>query len=188
MAGKKVLKKIGKKKKWFDISLPANLNGGIFSQGFCEAPEDLIGRTINVSLGDAISSPMKKHINLKLKITSVKTSIAQTEVKALEVNSAYLLRKSKKNSKVSAKASGSSSDGFKIDASFCVITYGHCISTAKSIMRKTLKDYLLKTIKESKKDALIVGAINNSIALNVKKSLHKIFPVKSVELEKLKIL
>jgi len=188
MAGKTAVAKIGKKKKWFDIALPTILKGAAFSQGFSETPEEMIGRTLNVSLGDVISSPGKKQINLKLKISGVKTSVAQTDVKQLSVNPAYLLRKSRKNSKINVKVRGKSSDDAKIGISFAIIANGHCISTAKSKMRQVLSDYLLKTIKESKKDTLVLGIINNSIQANIKKSLHKVFPVRSVELEKITIL
>jgi ribosomal protein S3AE len=187
MVAKKNIK-IGKKKKWFDIALPSILKGEVFSQGFAETPEELINRTITVSLGDAISAPSKKYINLKLIISSVKTSVAHTDIKALEVIPSFLLRKSRKNSKVTAKAIGQTSDGFKIGITLCAITNGHCISTAKTEIRKRLMEYLSKIIKESRKDAIISNIISNSIQANIKKDIHKVFPVRSIELEKIKVL
>jgi ribosomal protein S3AE len=180
--------KIGKKKKWFDIALPSSLNSEIFSQGFAETPEDLLKKNITFSLGDAISVPSKKHINLKLVITSIKTSVAHTDIKALEVNPSFLLRKSRKNSKVTAKAIGQSSDGFKVEVRLCAITNGHCISTAKREIRKQLSEYLSKVIKESRKDAIISNLVSNTIQTSIKRDIHKIFPIRSIELEKIKIL
>jgi len=180
--------KLGKKKKWFDIALPSSLKGEVFSQGFAETPEELIKRTMVVSLGDAINAPSKKHINLKLVITSVKTSIAQTDIKSLEVNPSFLLRKSRRNSKVTAQVVGQTSDGFKLDVRLCAITNGHCISTAKREMRNILAQYLTKVIKESRKDAIISNLLTNTIQANIKKDIHKIFPIRSIELEKIKVL
>lgn len=180
--------KIGKKKKWFDIALPASLKGEIFSQGFAETPEDLLKKTMTFSLGDAINVPSKKHINLKLVINSVKTSVAHTEIKALEVNPSFLLRKSRKNSKVTAKSGGQTSDGFKVEVRLCAITNGHCISTAKKEIRKQLTEYLARIIKESRKDAIISNLVSNTIQTNIKRDIHKIFPIRSIELEKVKIL
>ncbi len=180
--------KLGKKKRWFDIALPESIKGEVFAQGFAETPEELIGKTMSISLGDAISSPAKKHINLKLAITSVKTSVAHTEIKSIEVNPSFILRKSKKNSKISAKVNGQTIDGKKMGVQICAITNGHCISTSKKKIRKVLADYLAKIIKESKKDALFLGLISNSIQAGVKKDAHKIFPIKSIELEKVKSL
>ncbi|MDD4352855.1 MAG: hypothetical protein PHN56_00195 [Candidatus Nanoarchaeia archaeon] len=187
MVAKKSVK-IGKKKKWFDIALPSSLKGEVFSQGFAETPEELLNKTMTISLGDVIGAPSKKHINLKLVINAIKTSVAHTDIKALEVNPSFLLRKSRKNSKITAKSVGQTSDGFKVDVRLCAITNGHCISTAKREIRKILTEYLSKIIKESRKDAIISNLISNTIQANIKKSVHKIFPIRSVELEKVKIL
>jgi small subunit ribosomal protein S3Ae len=188
MAKKRVVKKQrGKKKKWFEIALPSLLRGGVFAQGYAETPENLIGRTLNASLGDVLKTGSKRHMSVKLIVNSVKTSTAHTIIKSIDVSGPYLLRKTRKNSKISAKFVGPTSDGVNVDVRLCAIAHGHCLTTAKKEIRKVLGGFIEKRTKSTKKDALILDLINNNLQMKVKKQLHKIHPMRSVELEKIVI-
>ncbi|MBN1923810.1 MAG: hypothetical protein JW791_03550 [Nanoarchaeota archaeon] len=188
MAKKKDTKKIRiKKKKWFDIALPAVLKGEVFTEGFAESAEKLIGRSIIVSLGDVLKSGSKRHLTAKLIVDNVKTSTAHTRVKNIDVSAPYLQRKTRKNSKVSAKVVGKTSDGVLIDLRMAAIANGHALSTAKKDIRKILVDYMNDVVSKTKKDGIIIDVISGKIQNSIKKDLHKVHPIRSVELEKLVI-
>lgn len=186
MAKKKTVKKQKvKKKKWFEIALPALLKGGVFAEGFAETPEKMIGRTIKASLADVLKTTGKRHMTVELVVTSVKTSTAHTSIKSIIVSEPYLYRKTRKNTKVSAKFVGPTSDGYNVDVRLAAIGDGHALTNAKKEIRKILTDFIEKRVKKTKKDALIMDLINNSMQKAVKKQLHKIHPMRSIELEKL---
>ena len=188
MASKKTVKKQRiKKKKWFEIALPQLLKGAVFAESYAESADDLIGRSIKTNLGEVLSSG-KRFMNIKLIVDDVKTSTASTKIKSIEVSLPYILRKTRKNSKISAKIVGKTSDDVKVDLRLCAITRGHCLTTTKKDIRKRLEEFMQKALKENKKDNLIMELITNNIQNNIKKDLKKLIPMKSIELEKIIIL
>lgn len=181
---KKTTKKIKiKKKKWFEIALPQILKGNVFAESYAETPENLIGRTIKASLGQ-ILSPTKRHMSIKLIIKTIKTSIAHTIIKSIEVSAPYILRKTRKNSKIGVKIAKEIADNVKVDLKVCAITKDHCLTTTKKEIRKILTEGVKKALKDIKKDALVMDLINGNIQNSIKNELKKVYPMKSVELEK----
>lgn len=186
MAKKKAIKKPKiKKKKWFEIVSPQLLKGEVIGEGYAESPEALIGRTINASLADIFKSGSKRHMSVKLKVDNVKTSTAHTIIKEIVVSAPYLFRKTRKNSKISGRFIGDSSDGVKLDVRVSAIAQGHCLTTAKKDIRKKLNESIEKFIKKTKKDGVIMDLINNNFQKKIKRGLHKIHPMRTVELEKI---
>ncbi|PIU63470.1 hypothetical protein COX58_03325 [archaeon CG_4_10_14_0_2_um_filter_Archaea_38_6] len=175
-----------KKKKWFEIALPKILKGEVFAEALAETPEKLIGRNINASLGDILSAS-KKHMNIALKINEVKTNTAHTRIKSISVNEHYLSRKTKKNSKISGRKITKTKDGVKVDLRLCAICTSHCLTTTKKEIRKKLEEFINNVVTKTKEEGLIMDLISNNIQLNAKKELHKIYPIRNVELEKLVI-
>ncbi len=188
MAKKKVVKKVKvRKRKWFDVALPELFGGQTFTQALSDEAENLIGKNIKVSLGDVLK-PNKRHITATLKIVEIKTSVAHTTIKRLDVSEPYLLRKSRRNSKVSIKVVDTSKDGHKIDYRLCAIGKGHALTSAKREIRKKLTEFAQNKIKEMNVNGLIMDSINGTIFSEIKKELNKIHPIKSVEMEKLIVM
>lgn len=175
-----------KKKKWFEIISPSFMKGVAFAEALAESPEKLIGKTIITTAGTILGGG-KRYINIKLKINEVKTSSAHTEVNSITVSAPYIMRKVRHNSKIAVKCTEKSKNNKKIDLKICAITNGRCVSTIKKEIRKILKNYVVEKIKNTSSDALIIDLLGDNIQRGIKKQLHKIFPMRTVELEKVVI-
>lgn len=186
--GKKrvVAKQKGRKKNWYRVALPSILKNGIIGEALAAEPDDLIGRTVNTSLRGVLG-PNYRHMNVKLVINDVKNAVAQTIINTINVDESYLYRKTRKNSKICTKWTGETKDGSSVSLRICAITYGFALSTVKKELRKELTNLMNDKIKKLKKDELINNLLNTGLQKDFKKVLHKIHPMKSVELEKLRI-
>jgi len=175
-----------KKKKWFEIVAPEFLKGTVIGESLAESPEKLIGKCVITTAGDILGNA-KKYINIRFKISEVKTSTAHTVVKSMVVSTPYIQRKVKHDSKIGIKSDETSKDGKKVGILCCAITVGRCFSTAESELRIELKKFISETIKKTNSEALIIDLLSNSIQNEARKLLHKIYPIRSVELEKITI-
>ncbi|VVB76234.1 30S ribosomal protein S3Ae [Candidatus Tiddalikarchaeum anstoanum] len=173
-----------KKKKFFEVVAPEFLKGTTIGEALSETTEGLIGKTIVSTAGEVLGNA-KKYINIRFKISEVKTSVAHTVVDSITVSAPYIQRKVKHDSKVDTKCVGVSKDGKKVGLLISAIAQGRCFTTAKSELRKVLQRLGNEAIKNTNSDALIIDLLSNMIQNDIRKQLHKIYPVRSVELEKI---
>jgi small subunit ribosomal protein S3Ae len=175
-----------KKKKWFTIVAPEFLKGTMIGESLADVPEKLIGKNILTTAGDILGNA-KKYISVKLKINEIKTSTAHTIVKSMNVSSYYIQRKVKHDSKIGIKSDEKSKDGKSVGILVSAITVGRCFRTVETEVRNVLKKFVSEYIKKTISEAIIIDLLAGSMQNEAKKILHKIYPIRSVELEKVTI-
>ena len=69
-----------KKKRWYNIVAPSNLNSAEIGETLAAEPDELMGRYVNTNLRNITGNIKQQNINLKLRVIAVKDRTAVTEV------------------------------------------------------------------------------------------------------------
>ncbi len=183
MAVKK--KRIVSRKKWYDIVSPKIFNNKVVGETPAGMPEKIKGRTIQVRADKLFNNRSFRNITVTLKIKDVKNNRGITEVKKVELDNSYIQRKARGRSKINIikKLEAKSGEDFKVNIS--AVTLNRCNTSTKNSIRKKLDNLLTKDLKNSGFEKIVLNLISGSFQKKWKKNLHDIFPIISIELEKL---
>ncbi|MEM3450677.1 MAG: hypothetical protein QW439_03910, partial [Candidatus Woesearchaeota archaeon] len=81
------------KKKWFDIISPKEFGESVVGETPAYAPDEVVGRVVNINLMNLTGNIRKQNINVKLRITGIKENKhAVTELIEYELMPAFIKR------------------------------------------------------------------------------------------------
>ncbi|MGC9148853.1 MAG: 30S ribosomal protein S3ae [Sulfolobales archaeon] len=177
-----------KYKKWYRVIAPPTF--GEIEIGTIPGDEDwkVIGRTIEVPLYDVTGDISQLHIRFRFQITSIDGDRALTSFRMMELARDYLRSLTRrKTSKVAGIVNLVTKDGYKIRVTGVVFTTYKCKTSQKKLIRKKIFEILEKEASEKTLDEFIkasLGEIQNLIFQEAK----KIYPIRKVEIAKIKLL
>lgn|SRR3989344_2510385 len=187
MAKKKDKAKSGlkwKKKKWFNISAPASFDNKEIGQAMAESSEQLIGRNLTVNVMTLTGNIKKQNLSVKIKINDVIDSVAKTELKSFEMQQGsirHLVRKSTSN--IQDSFCCLSKDGKKIRIKPLAVTRSKVRSGIRKKIHMNMVPLLVKIVNESNFDNLVNSIIEFNLQKEIKKSLDKVYPLKSFQIK-----
>ncbi len=177
-----------KYKKWYVVVAPPLF--GEVEIGTIPADEDwkVIGRTVEVTMYELTGDISQLHIRFKFQVIGVDGDRAITRFKMLELARDYLRSLTRrKSSKVAGIINLTTKDGYGIRVTAVTFTTYRCKTFQKRAIRKIMFDILTKEASEKTLDEFIkasLGEIQNKIFQEAK----KIYPIRKVEIAKIKLL
>ncbi len=175
-----------KKKRWVTLIAPKDFHEVELGEALCEKPEQVVGRTVLVSLSSLTNDPKKQNVQVRLRVTSVQNDKAFTELTGYELSGAYV-------KKVIKRVGG------KIEDSFTVITkdnIAYCIKpllmtrhkTYKSTLndiRLKIREHLTADFKAMDSPAALAAVLQNKLQKDMRDVVKKIYPLSLSEIRKL---
>ncbi len=178
-----------KTKKWYNILAPKMFEEVKIGETLANSPENLIGRVIEVTMKDITGDFTKQHIKLKFQIVDVRGENAYTVFKGQRLSREYLRSQiRRKNTKVEGILDVVTKDNHKIRVKVIALGYGRAQTSQEKKIRALLVDMVKNFAQEKTLDEFVQDSVNGKIPSEIYRSANKIYPLKRVEIRKIKYL
>jgi small subunit ribosomal protein S3Ae len=177
-----------KYKKWYRVTAPPLF--GEVEIGSIPADEDwkIIGRTVEVTMYELTGDISQLHIRFKFQIIGVEGDRAITRFKLMELARDYLRSLTRrKSSKVAGIINLTTKDGYGIRVTTAAFTTYRCKTSQKKAIRKIMFEILSKAASEKTLDEFIKASLGE-IQSQILQEAKKIYPIRKVEIAKIKLL
>jgi small subunit ribosomal protein S3Ae len=177
-----------KYKKWYVITAPPVF--GEVEIGSIPADESwkVIGRTVEVTMYELTGDISQLHIRFKFQIVRVEGDRAITRFKMMELARDYLRSLTRrKSSKIAGIINLTTKDGYGIRVTAAAFTTYRCKASQKESIRKIMFEVLQKAASEKTLDEFIKASLGE-IQTEIFKEGKKIYPLRKVEIAKIKLL
>ncbi|MEM0043868.1 MAG: 30S ribosomal protein S3ae [Sulfolobales archaeon] len=178
-----------KYKKWFTVLSPSILGEIPVATIPADDSSKILNRSIEVTLYDLTGDVSQLHMRFILKIIGVEDSTARTAFREVYLSRDYLRSLTKrKSSKISLIANLETKDGSKLRISAVAFTTYTCKTSQKKLIRRNMYNVISEISKQSTLDEIIKDVISGKIQSQLFEVAKKIYPVRKVEIAKIKIL
>lgn len=176
-------------KKWIKVLAPKAF--GFANLGLIPAdePEKALGRTVEVSFYDITKDVSQLHIKLKFQIVKVDDGIALTQLKLMEMTRDYIRSLVRRGtSRVDAILDVQTKDGVKMRVMALAVTVSRIKTSQKKAIRRIMFDIISEKAASLDFDTFVQQAVIGTMATEMQMQAKKIYPIKKVEVYKIKVL
>lgn len=176
-------------KKWITVYAPAFLGGQAIAEIPVDEPSKAIGRNVEITLYDLTKDLTHINVKLRFKVSNVDNDRAVTIFNGMELTRDYvrnLIRRG--SSKVFIVKDATTKDGGKVRMEVLAITTYRCTRTHKHLIRKLIMDAIDKISQESDFNTLIKDSVMGKLQVEFFNLAKKIYPLRKVEIIKIKVL
>lgn len=176
-------------KKWYTIY--ASSAFGFVELGEVPANSDkhLLGRVMEVSLYDITKDISQLPIKLKFQVVKVEGNKAYTQFKGFELSRDHIREIVRRGtSKVEGIYDVFTKDGVHLRVFVLVITAHRVKASQKKAIRKIAGEMVEQKAAELNLDEFVQEAVLGQIAAEIHAKARKIYPLRKVEVSKIKVL
>ncbi|HIH39313.1 TPA: hypothetical protein HA219_01145 [Candidatus Woesearchaeota archaeon] len=172
-----------KTKRWYKIISPQMLGANQIGETVAAEESQLIGRTINISLGAIINDMKKQNTNAILEITKINAGNAETEIKKLEIVPSSIRRMVRKGKeRIDLSLVCATKDNVLIRIKPFVATRGKVGGSVLTKMTNLLDAVLRVEASRTNYENLMADVIHGKLQKTAKQRLNKLYPVKTSEI------
>lgn len=177
-----------KKKSFYSILSPKIFGEKVVGETPALKKENLIGRTIYVSLNDLTGDVKHFQTKIKLRIKEVDGQNARTEYIGQEILMDKILRIVRKWSSKIEFINDIPLKNKKFRIKTLIVTRRRVNTTLKNTIRRESSSIIKDYFKDKPKDQIITDINNGNIQRIVINKINKIYPLKEVEIRKTEVL
>lgn len=176
-----------KEKKVYTVLAPENFDSQEIGTSVADDPQKLIGRTLNVTVGELMNERSKNYLNMIFEIADVKGDKAYTRFKSFFIPTGYLRSKvRKKTKKIDVKTT--------IDLSNCKVYINLMVLSrykVSEVQRADIKKLVAELMLEYKVVTLedfLHKVLFGKLGTDIYKKTKVVCPIMRVELYKIEAL
>jgi small subunit ribosomal protein S3Ae len=178
-----------KSKQWFSIMAPDIIGQQEIGETLAKDPELLLGRMIEVTLGEISNDYSKQNVKLELKIDQVGGDSAYTKLIGHELTRDYLRSLIKRQSStISTTIDVMTADGYKIRVKPTCFT----IKRAKASQIKAIRQYMVYMVRKKALElnfkAFMQEIIHGKLSAFIYREVKFIYPLRRTEILKSTVL
>jgi small subunit ribosomal protein S3Ae len=178
-----------KSKQWYNIVTPDMMGQQEIGETISNEPELLLGRVIEVTLGDLTNDMSKYNVKLVLKVDQVGGDSAYTKFIGHELTRDYLRSLIKRQtSMITANLDVITKDGYKIRIKPTCFT----VKRARSSQIKAIRQYMTSIVQrrayESDFNTFIQDAVLGKLSAQIYRDVKTLYPLRRVEILKSTVL
>lgn len=184
-------KKVGswKSKKLYDVLAPKMFGEVKVGETMAADPSVLKGRVIETTARDVSGDFSKQHIRLSLKIEDVKGDNAYTKFFGHKLSTDYMRSQiRRKTTRVEGVVDVKTNDGHRLRVKTIALAVGRAQTEQEKAIRRITADIVTKHAQQASLDGFMGEVISGKLLANMYKAAHKIFPLKKIEISKIKVL
>lgn len=169
---------IVKKKYWYQILAPKLLGGEVIGEALGSAPEEMVGRTVNVNLATITNEPQTQHITLKFRITGTANNNLETaliEYKIMPSALKKLMRKERE--KIEDSFSAKTADGKDLRIKTVMITRHKAQNSVLAALQKQGRAFVNKTLAKLSYDDFLQQLARHAFQKAMSQELRKTYPL-----------
>jgi small subunit ribosomal protein S3Ae len=176
-----------KNKKIYPILAPENFDYHEVGETLASEPDKLIGRTINVSLGELMGDRSKNYMNLVFEVSEVKGDKAHTKFKRFFIPEGYLRSKVRKRTKKIDYQKDMIFGERKVRVKIMVLSR-HKISDVQEAEIKAKMNASLMDHSGIEADKFIQQTLFGKLGTEIYKRIKTVCPIMRVEVYEISIL
>ncbi|NOZ77397.1 MAG: 30S ribosomal protein S3ae [Euryarchaeota archaeon] len=178
-----------KTKKTYDIIAPSMFEGRKIAETVASDPKHLLGRTITVTMRELAGDFSKQHIKVQFQINDVKGNQAFTRFKGQALSRDYMRSQiRRKTTRVEAVIDVKTKDGHSLRVKVIGLAIGRAQTSQERLIRKQMTELVKEAAQKSDLDQFVQDAVKGKISISLYRKLNKIYPLKRVEVRKIKVL
>ncbi|MBN2067387.1 MAG: hypothetical protein JW744_02875 [Candidatus Diapherotrites archaeon] len=178
-----------KKKQWFQIIAPKDFDEKALGETIAEKEKNLIGRTIEVNLGDLTGQRQKRHIKITFKVNQIEGTRAKTAIVGHKISHGFLNRLVRRRaSKIELTQFLALEGGKRLKVKTMVLSLKKLGRKQERALANELKDRIEKAYRKKAPEQAQQEFIFGAAASKLFKQLKKIAPLKRVEVIESKLI
>lgn len=177
-----------KSKSWYNIIAPKVFGEVVVGKTLSADPSNLIGRTTYTTMRDITGNFSKQHIKLKLQIYDVKGDNAYTRLKGQCLSRDYMRSQiRRKTTRIEGVVDTKTKDGAEIRVKTIALAVGRAQTAQEKMIRKLMSKRISETASKQSLDQFMQDVVQGKISTIMYREASKIFPLKRVEVRKVRI-
>ncbi|MFW5938144.1 MAG: 30S ribosomal protein S3ae, partial [Halanaeroarchaeum sp.] len=172
-------------KRWYTVLAPEQFDRAEIGETPAQEPEQVLGRTIEATLGDVLDDAGENNVKLTFKVTDVGSDAAYTELVEHELTRDYnrsLVRRG--SSKVKAILTVRTSDDYRVQVQPVAFTTKVADRSQKEAIRRTMMDLVEEAAAERTFEGLIDSIVQGRLSSAIYNEAKTIYPLRRVEVAK----
>jgi len=176
-------------KKWLDLRAPDYIGDESIGQTPASDISQIIGRTINLSLMDLTNNFNDLNYYLKFKVTKISGNRAKTEFIGQALNRDYRRSQIRNHrSQIEGVFNLNLNDGSRVRITAFAVTFSRAAHNTKKEIRKAMRESITEIVTQLNFPAFVNKVISYELRDELFEPANEIFPVKLLEVSKVKVL
>ncbi len=187
--GTKAAAVVIKKKRWVPIFASKLFNEQVIGESYVGEPQELVGRSVTVSLMTLTGDPQKQSVNVSFDITGIVDNKVSTELVGYQIvpsSAKKMMRRQK--SKIEDSFIVETSDKKLIRVKPIIVTRGRTTHNLLSTMRKLQRAYLAKMISKMDFESFVKDVVLKKIQHGLAQLLKRLYPVGACEIRQIELI
>ncbi|MBU4221159.1 MAG: 30S ribosomal protein S3ae [Euryarchaeota archaeon] len=177
-----------KAKQWYNLVAPEMFGKANIGETVADVPEKLVGRVIEVTLGELTNDLSKQNIKLILKVDSVGGDSAYTKFTGHQLTADYLRSLVKRStSNIETNISVLTRDGYTIRVKPSCYTIKRARANQVKAIRAVMNTVIAARAKEMDLDQFIQEVVTGKLSASIYHDVKPIYPLRRVEVRKTEI-
>lgn len=187
MVQAKAITKI-KKKHWYPLIAPSIFRNAVLGETTVYDENAMMGKTVTQNLMSLTGDIKKQNTNIEFIVTKVDNGKAFTDIIGYYLIPASIKRLTRRRSeKIELSFTCETSDGKHIRIKPLIFAISNTKSSVRHHIRRSVTDFLVRTIKKMTYNDLIKDLIDFKIQKTLRDSIKKIYPVRICQIKSIYI-
>ncbi|MCL7412955.1 MAG: 30S ribosomal protein S3ae [ANME-2 cluster archaeon] len=178
-----------KSKQWYSIVTPEMMGQQEIGETPASDPKLLMGRVIEITLGDVTNDMSKQNVKLSLMIDQVGGDSAYTKFMGHELTRDYLRSLVKRQtSMITSYMDVTTKDGYTIRVKPTCFTIKRAKSSQITAIRQIMTMIVLRRAKQLDFNTFIQDAVLGKLSAQIYRDVKGVYPLRRVEMLKTRVL
>lgn len=174
-----------KLKDWYEILAPEMFGRTKVGETPADDPSKLIGRVVEITLGELVNDFTKQNVKMFFKIYEVKGKTAHTKFIGSEITRDYLRSLvRRRTSRIDGNVVVRTKDGYFIRVKPVCFTIRRINSSRKDAIRRMMEEIIKKRASELDLQQFVQEVVLGKLSSDIYKQVKTIYPPRRVEIRK----
>jgi small subunit ribosomal protein S3Ae len=173
-------------KRWYTVFAPETFDRAEIGETMADEPDQVVGRTIETTLGDLTNDQGANNTKLTFKITDVGSDSAYTEFVKHELTRDYLRSLVRRGaSKVGATVTVLTTDDYRVRVQPVAFTTKKADRSQEQAIRRVMIDLVEAGAEERDFESFVDSIVEGRLSSAIYGEAKSIYPLRRVEVQKL---
>jgi small subunit ribosomal protein S3Ae len=173
-------------KRWYTVLAPEQFDRAEIGETVAEEPNQVVGRTIETTLGEMEGDQGQNNSKLTFKIDDVGSDAAYTEFIKYELTRDYLRSLVRRGaSKVAATVTLLTTDDYRVKIQPVALTTQKADRSQEQAIRSVMTDIVEEAAAERTFEQLVDSVVEGRVSSAIYGEAKEIYPLRRVEVQKL---
>jgi len=172
-------------KQWYTLLAPEQFDREELGETIAEESEQVLGRTIETTLGDLRNDASENNTKLTFKVNEVASDSAYTEFVKHELTRDYLRSLVRRgSSKVEAYITVLTEDDYRVQIQPVALTTKSADESQEKAIRRTMIDLVEEAARDRTFEELVDSVVEGRLSSAIYNEAKTIYPLRRVEIQK----